>query len=158
MTINELNEIVAKSAEMVKTNEKKVAKLNDYVADSAKKKVHNKEAKYNGTITINKSLCLVMPFDTITIDAIDNLGFDMPTSRQYIHFCNYTNELQIPIEDIFHIFLTDKYEDNEKNYEYDNPDEFIEKLNCLEKEHRYLVSFIFKSVDYDIFDIDFMLN
>lgn len=153
-----INEIVAKSAEMVKTNATKVAKLNDYVADSAKKKVHNENAKYNGTITINKSLCLVMTFDTITVDAIDNLGFDMPTSRRYIHFCNYTNELQIPIEDIFQVFLTDEYKDNEKNYEYANPDEFIEKLNCLEKEHRYLVSFIFKSVDYDIFDIDFTVN
>lgn len=152
MNMNELKEIVVKNAEMVETNAKIVAKLNDYVADSAKK------VPYNGTITINKSLCLVMTFDTITVDAIDNFGFDMPSSRRYIHFCNSTNELQIPIEDIFQVFLTDEYGDNEKSYEYNNPDEFAEKLNHLEKEHRYLVSFVFKSVDYDIFDIDFIVN
>ena len=150
--MNELKEIVVKNAEMVETNAKIVAELDDYVADSAKK------VPYNGTITINKSLNLVMTFDTITVDSIDNFGFDMPSSRRYIHFCNSTNELQIPIEDIFQVFLTDKYGDNEKSYEYNNPDEFAEKLNHLEKEHRYLVSFVFKSVDYDIFDIDFMIN
>lgn len=155
--MNELEEIVVKNAEMVETNAKRVSELDNYVADSAKE-VHNKNARYNGTITINKSLCLVMTFDTITVDTIDNFGFDMSTSRRYIHFCNSTNELQIPIEDIFQVFLTDEYGDNEKNYEYNNPDEFAEKLNHLEKEHRYIVSFVFKSVDYDIFDIDFMVN
>ena len=103
MNMNELKEIVVKNAEMVETNAKIVAELDDYVADSAKK------VPYNGTITINKSLCLVMTFDTITVDAIDNFGFDMPSSRRYIHFCNSTNELQIPIEEIFQVFLTDEY-------------------------------------------------
>lgn len=158
MQIKELEKIVKDTQEMVKRISECVAQLkvceneNDYAS----------EISCTGNIHINNGIDIDMRFDTIGINSIDNAGMDLPTegNKTYFHFYDFEsgNELQISSDDIFSVTFSDQYFEKEIVYNYDNAEDFADKLKHLEEWHGYEASIVTKLDDFEIFDIAFSIN
>lgn len=158
MNIQELEKIVKNTQEMVERISECISQLkvceneNDYAS----------EINCTGNIHINNGIDIDMCFDTIGINSIDNTGIDIPTegNKTYFHFYDFEsgNELQIAFDNIFNVVFSDQYSGKAITCDYDNAEDFADKLNRLEKWHRYNASIVTKLDDFEIFDIAFSIN
>lgn len=157
MNINEIKNIVDNTTE-------NLSKSNDKVMRLTKESPFVRGIKCNGIIIISKGIDIDMRFDTIDINSIDNTGMYMSNDnvleRNYLHFYdnNNGNELQIPFDNIFNVVLDDENSDKIIRTEFDDPYDFAIKIKHLEKCHRYSAHMIVKSVDFEIFDIEFTIK
>lgn len=157
MNINEIKNIVDNTTE-------NLSKSNDKVMQLTKESPFVRGIKCNGMIIISEGIDINMNFDTIDINSIDSTGMymsnDNALERNYIHFYDNTNgnELQIPFDNIFNVVFDDKNSDKIIRTEFDDPYDFAIKIKHLEKWHRYSAHMIVKSVDFEIFDIEFKME
>ena len=120
--------------------------------------------KCNGTVKISNGIDINVNFDTIDIDSIDNTGMyinnENALEKSYFHFYDNSNgnELQVPFDNIFKVFFDDNNNSKTIITEFDDPYDFAIKIKHLEKCHRYSAHIIVKSVDFEIFDIEFSIE
>lgn len=157
MNINEIKNIVDNTTE-------NLSKSNDKVMRLTKESPFVRGIKCIGMIIISKGIDMNMCFDTIDINSIDSTGMYMNNEnaleKSYFHFYDDSNdnELQVPFDNVFNVVLDDENSDKIIRTEFDDPYDLAIKIKHLEKCHRYSAHMIVKSVDFEIFDIEFSIE
>lgn len=164
MNIKELEKMVKDTQEMVESISECISQLN--VCEN--NKCYTGGISCTGNIHINNGIDIDMCFDTIDINCVDSTGIDIPTGadendnvlKTYFHFYDNKNgnELQIAFDDIFNVVFSDQYRGKGITCDYDNAEDFANRLKHLEEWHRYTASIVTKSNDFEIFDIAFSVN